>query len=61
MVFKLYARFCLCSKAFGIFIKQIRQGQFSVPISAAVIVDDMGTRYGNVYDECYKKYNCNEE
>ena len=45
MVFKLYVGLCLCSKTFGIVIKQIRQGQFSVPISAAVVVDDMGTRY----------------
>lgn len=30
----------------------------NVMISAAVIVDDMGTRYRNVCDECYEKYNC---
>lgn len=30
----------------------------NVMISAAVIIDDMGTRYRNVCDECYEKYNC---
>ena len=30
----------------------------NVMISAAVIIDDIGTRYRNVCDECYEKYNC---
>ena len=30
----------------------------NVMITAAVIVDDLGTRYRNVCDDCFEKYNC---
>ena len=33
----------------------------NVMITAAVIVDDMGTRHRNVCDDCFEKYNCKPE
>ena len=30
----------------------------NVMITTAVIVDDLGTRYRNVCDDCFEKYNC---
>ena len=33
----------------------------NVMITAAVIVDDLGTRRRNVCDDCFEKYNCKPE
>ena len=33
----------------------------NVMITAAVIVDDLGTRHRNVCDDCFEKYNCKPE
>ena len=33
----------------------------NVLISAAVIIDDLGTRHRNVCDDCFEKYNCKPE
>lgn len=36
-------------------------GAENVEVSAVVIEDDLGTRYRNVCDACFEKYNCKPE
>lgn len=36
-------------------------GRDNVMITSAMIVDDLGTRYRNVCDNCFEKYNCKSE